>query len=185
MESEFYGAPPSILRLMGNRTAVVEVQYVDYMVARNFLNLVDEWFKGIPKATELKFLHWLQVRSHYIPRLARFFTVIFVGYLVVALIPHFIIQGSTDLQLFARYLGYAMIGTYSAYTFAGWSAAFIESALDNYTELSYLNLTKGDEIEIGKAKRNNIFAIAKGIGGFVLTICVSIFTKIVASMLTS
>ena len=59
MKSEFYGTPPSIFRLMGNRTAVVEIQYVDYMVARNFLNLIDEWFKGIPTATEFKPLHWL------------------------------------------------------------------------------------------------------------------------------
>ena len=184
MESEFYGAPPPIFRLMGNRTAVIEIQYVDYMVARNFLNLIDEWFKGIPTATELKPLHWLQIRSHLIPRVAKFATAIFVALLVLALLPTFIAQGATDLLTFGRFLGYALLGTYAAYTLSGWSATFIENSVDHYTELSYLNLTKGDELEISKAERSNKFAIAKGIGGFILTICVSVATKVVANMLT-
>lgn len=184
MESEFYGTPPSIFRLMGNRTAVIEIQYVDYMVARNFLNLIDEWFKGIPTAPEFKALHWLQGRSHLIPRVARFATAIFVALLAVTLLPTFIAQGTTDLLSFGRFLGYALLGTYIAYTLAGWSATFIESSLDHYTELSYLQLTKGDEIEISKAERSNTFAIVKGIGGFILTICVSVVTKVVANILT-
>lgn len=184
MESEFFGAPPSIFRLMGNRTAIIEIQYVDYMVARNFLNLIDEWFKGIPTAPEFKPLHWLQARSHLVPRLARFATAIFVALLIVTLLPTFIAQGTSDLLSFGRFLGYALLGTYTAYTLAGWSATFIESSLDHYSELSYLQLTKGDEIEISKAERSNTFAIAKGIGGFILTICVSVGTKVVANILT-
>lgn len=183
MKSEFYGAPPPILRLMGNRTAVVEIEYVDYMVARNFLNLVDEWFKGIPTASVGKFLHWFQARSHFIPRIARFATAVFVALLLVALLPHFVVQGNTDLLTFGRFLGYGLIATYVSYTLANWAAGFIETSLDHYSELSFLKLTKGDEIEIEKAERSNKFAIAKGIGGFVLTICVSIATKIVANYL--
>lgn len=184
MESEFYGTPPSIFRLMGNRTAVIEIRYVDYMVARNFLNLIDEWFKGVPTAIEFKPLHWLQARSHLIPRVARFATAVFVALLVVALLPTFIAQGSTDLLSFGRFLGYALIGIYVAYTLSSWTARFIESSLDNYAELSYLQLTKGDELEISRAERSNTYAIAKGIGGFILTICVSIVTKIVVNILT-
>lgn len=185
MESEFYGAPPQIFRLMGNRTAVVEIEYVDYMVARNFLNLVDEWFKGIPTASESKLLHWFQARSHFIPRFARFATAVFVALLLVALLPHFVAQGNTDLLTFGRFLGYGLITTYVSYTLANWAAASIETSLDHYSELSFLKFTKGDEIEIEKAKKSNNFAIARGIGGSVLTICVSIATKIVAHYLVT
>lgn len=66
MDGEFYGPPPQIIRIMGNRTAVVEVEYIDYMVARNLLNIVDEWFKGIPTAGEHKWLNWLRYRSHIV-----------------------------------------------------------------------------------------------------------------------
>lgn len=183
MESEFYGVPPQIFKLMGNRTAVVEIEYVDYMVARNFLNLVDEWFKGIPTATESKLLHWFQARSHFIPRVARFATALFVGLLLVTLLPHFVTQGATDLLLFGRFLGYSLLATYASYTLANWSAGFIETSLDHYSELSFLNLTKGDEIEIARAEKTNKFAIAKGVGGFFMTICVSVATKLVANYL--
>lgn len=183
MRTEFYGAPQTIFRLMGNRTAVIEIKYIDYMVARNFLNLIDEWFKGIPTANVLKPLHWLQARSHLIPRVAEFATVLFVALLIVALLPTFVTKDSTDLLSFGRFLGYALLGTYAAYTLAGWSATFIEDSFDNYTELSYLHLTKGDELEISKARQRNKFAIVKSIGGIFLTICVSIVTKIVVNIL--
>ena len=177
-------APPQIFRLMGNRTAVVEIQYIDYMVARNFLNLIDEWFKGIRTATEFKLLHWFQAKSHLVPKVARFATAVFVAFLVIALLPRFIAQGTTDLLVFGQFMGYAILVTYAAYTLAGWSAAFIENSLDRWTELSYLKLTKGDELEIAKAVKNNRFAVAKGIGGFVLTVCVSLATKIIANILS-
>ena len=74
MQGEFYGPPPQIIRMMGNRTGVVEVEYIDYMVARNLLHVVDEWFKVIPTAVELKWLNWLRYRSHYIPRFSKFLT---------------------------------------------------------------------------------------------------------------
>lgn len=183
MESEFYGVPPQIFRLMGNRTAVVEIEYVDYMVARNFLNLVDEWFKGIPTASENNILHWFQARSHFIPRVARFATAVFVALLLIALLPHFIAQGTSDLLTFGRFLGYSLIAIYASYTLANWSAGFVETSLDHYSELSFLKLTKGDAIEIAKAEKSNKFAIAKGVGGFVLTICVSIATKLIANNL--
>lgn len=183
MESEFYGAPPQIFRLMGNRTAIVAVEYIDYMVARNFLNLIDEWFKGIPTATESKTLHWFQVRSHVIPRVARFATAVIVAFLLVALLPYFVQKGATDLLTFGRFLGYSLVGTYIAYTLANWSAGFIETSLDHYSELSFLKLTKGDEIEIAKAEKSNTFAIVKGVGGLLMTICVSIATKVVVNYL--
>lgn len=185
MESEFYGAPPQIFRLMGNRTGIVEVEYVDYMVARNFLNLIDEWFKVIPTNSESKVLHWFQGRSYLIPRVARFATAVFVGVLLVTLLPNFIEEGSSDLLTFGRFLGYSLIATYISYSLANWSAGLIEASLDKYSELSFLRLTKGDEIEIAKAEKNNKFAIAKGLGGFVLTIFVSIISKLVTNYLVS
>lgn len=183
MEGEFYGAPPQIFRIMGNKTAVIEIEYVDYMVARNFLHLIDEWFKGIPTAPDNKILHWFQMRSHQIPRVSRFITSIFVAFLLINLLPHYVTKESIDLLIFGQFIGYSLIATYTAYTLANWFAGFIESSLDHYSELSYLKLTKGDEIEISAAEKSNNFVIAKGVAGFMLTILVSVISKIIVSYL--
>lgn len=185
MEGEFYGPPPQIIRMMGNRTAVVEVEYIDYMVARNLLNIVDEWFKGIPTAVELKWLNWLRYRSHQIPRLARFFTGVIVGLIVIALLPKYVPSGSTDLLHYGLFSAWAMLGAFTAYRMAGFFATLVEDAIDEWTEVSYVSITKGDDIEISKAQRKNRFAVIKGIVGFLLTILISIATKIIANILTS
>lgn len=181
MESEFYGAPPRIFRLMGNRTAVVEIEYIDYMVARNFLNLIDDWFKVIPADNESKILYWLQARSYLIPRIARFFTVLFVAFLIVNHLPYFIPKGTSDLLIFSYFLCYSLSAAYTAHTLASWSAGFIESSIDNYSELSFIKLTKGDAIEIEKAERTNKSSIVKCVGGLFSTISISVFAKLISN----
>lgn len=185
MEGEFYGPPPQIIRMMGNRTAVVEVEYIDYMVARNLLNIVDEWFKVIPTADEHKWLNWLRYRSHHIPKFAKFITGIVVGLIAIALLPKFIAAGSTDLMAFGLFSSWALLGAFTAYRMAGFFANLIENAIDEWTEVSYVNITKGDEVEISKAQRKNRFAIIKGLVGFVFTISLSVVTKIIANLLTT
>lgn len=185
MEGEFYGSPPQIFRLMGNRTAVVEVEYIDYMVARNLLNIVDEWFKVIPKAIERKWLNWLRYRSHQIPRFARFCTGVIVGLIVITLLPMYVTSGSTDLLAYGLFTAWAMLGVFVAYRMAGFFAALVEDAIDEWTEVSYISITKGDEAEISKAKSKNTNAIIKGIAGFLLTILTTIVSKLIAIMLTS
>ncbi|MDB0543887.1 hypothetical protein LBW62_21865 [Ralstonia solanacearum] len=185
MMSEFYGAPPAILRLMGNRTAVVHVEYVDYLVARNFLNIIDEWFRVIPVASESKVLNWLQIRSHAVPRVSRFLTAMFVGSVLVMVAPNFIKGGSTDLLNMFRFSACGLMVVYAAYMISSWCAGLVEGGLDGYSELSYLKITKGDDREISNASDENKFAFIKGVGGFLLTVCVSIFTKLIVGYLIS
>jgi len=185
MEGEFYGPPPQIIRMMGSRTAVVEVEYIDYMVARNLLNIVDEWFKGIPTADEHKWLNWLRYRSHHIPRMARFFTGVIVGLIIVALLPKFVPNGSTDLLGYGLFSTWAILGAFAAYRMAGFFATLIEDAIDEWTEISYVCVTKGDEVEIAKAQRKNRFSVLKGIAGLIFTTAISVATKIIANLLTA
>ncbi|MBW8307947.1 MAG: hypothetical protein K0M56_00015 [Kaistella sp.] len=184
MQGDFYGPPPQIFRMMGNRTAVVEVEYVDYMVARTLLNVVDEWFKGVPTASELKWLNWLRYRSHHVPRLAKFFTGVIVGLIMIALFPTFIPSGSTDLLKYGLFSAWAMLGAFTAYKLAGFFSVLIENSIDEWTELSYVSITKGDELEIKKAQGKNRFAVTKGVIGFFLTVSISVVTKIISNVLT-
>lgn len=184
MLSDFYGSPPQIFRLMGNRIAVVEVQYIDYLVARNFLNLIDEWFKVLPKARQSKVVTFLQNNSHQIPKLAKFLTAVIVAQITISLLPKFISNELVNLLIFSKFLGYSLLAIYIATTLAGWAAQYIESSIDNYNELSYLKLTSGDSLEIEDAENNNRLSIIKAIIAFLFTIFISVITNIITSYLT-
>jgi hypothetical protein len=184
MLSDFYGPPPQIFRLMGNRIAVVEIEYIDYLVARNFLNLIDEWFKVLPTAKESKIFRFLQSNSHQIPKIARFCTAMIVGFIILKLLPKYVSSELVDLLSFGSFLGYSLLVVYAATTLAGWAAQFIESSVDSYTELSYLKLTNGDEIEIVDATSNNRDSIIKAVLAFLFTIFISVLTNIISNYLT-
>jgi hypothetical protein len=117
--------------------------------------------------------------------LARFFTGVIVGLIIVALLPKFVPSGSTDLLGYGLFSTWAMLGAFAAYRMAGFFATLIEDAIDEWTEVSYVCITKGDGVEIAKAQRKNRFAILKGIAGLVFTIAISLATKIIANLLTA
>ena len=184
MLNDFYGPPPRIFRLMGNRIAVIEIEYIDYLVARNFLNLIDEWFKVLPKAKESKVLSFLQGNSHQIPKVAKFFTAVVVGLITLKLLPKYVLPELSNLLSFGKFVGYSLLVVYSATTLANWAAQFIESSVDDFTELSYLKLTSGDESEIEQAASKNRNSIIKTVLAFLFTIFISVLTNIISNYLT-
>ena len=184
MMSDFYGPPPQIFRLLGNRTAVVEIQFVDYLLARNFLSLIDDWFKVLPKAKEILFLSILQKNSHQIPRLARFITTIVVSFILISLMPKFILPESVDLLIFGKFLALSTLVVYVAANLASFTGQYIESAIDNYNELSYLKLGSGDKTEIEDAKNTNRNSIIKSVLAFIFAIFISVITNVITNYIT-
>jgi hypothetical protein len=158
---------------------------VDYSVARNFLSVIDDWFKTIPRATENKVIKCLQCHSHWIPRIGRFATAIIVTFIVLGILPHFIVQGETNLLILAQFFLWSALGTYVAYTLAGWSTFFAEMAIDSWSEVSYIRLNRGDEIEIAKNQKENRYHLFKGICGGLGIVVVDIVAKLTATFVIS
>jgi hypothetical protein len=173
------------IRLMGENTASVEITYVDYAVARNFLSVIDDWFKTIPRSKENKTMRFLQSYSHWIPRIGRFVTAIIVTLMVMSILPHFITQSETSLLLLAKFLLWSALGTYVAYTLAGWSTFFAEMAIDSWSEVSYIKLNRGDEIEIAKNQKENRHHLLKGVCGGLGVVSVDIVAKLTATFVVS
>ncbi len=181
---EDMGSPftlPRFIRLMGQNTASVEITYVDYSVARNFLSVEDDWFQTIPRATENKVIRLFQSHSHWIPRIGRFGTAIIVTFIVMSILPHFITRGEASLLLLAQFFLWSALDTYVAYTLAGWSTFFAEMAIDSWSEISYIRLNRGDEIEIAKNLKENRYHLLKGVCGGLGMIVVDIVAKLTAT----
>jgi hypothetical protein len=179
MAREFHGAIPAIFKLMGNRVAVVEIEYVDYMLARNFLNIIDGWFGGLKVAKPIPFLDWLQARSHQFPGYFAFFATIISASLLIFALPN-LISETSDLERFVYLAGLGFLIVYTVNFISRQGGIFAENALDRYSELSYLKLTKGDERAIEDAKNENKSSLLRT--GFALL--VPILTSVIAKVLS-
>jgi len=138
----------------------------------------------LPRARESKVFSFLQINSHQIPKIARFCTAIIVGLITLKLLPKYVSSELVDLLSFGSFLGYSLLAVYAASNSAGWVAQFIGSSVDGYTELSYLKLISGDEIEITEPISNNRHSLIKALLAFLFTIFISVLTNIISNYLT-
>jgi hypothetical protein len=173
---------PRFIRLMGRNTGSVEITYADYAVARTFLSAIDDWFKSIPRSIENKVMKSLQSYSHWIPRAGRFATAVIVTLIVIGLLPHFVSAKETSLLNLAQFFLWSALGVFVAYTLAGWSTSFAEMAIESWSEISYIKLNRGDEIEIAKIQKENRGHLIKGLCGGLGMVLVDIIAKLTATI---
>lgn len=188
VERQFHnGMPfnvPKILRIMGQRTSVVTVKYVDYAVARSLLNTVDQWFQTTSQAHTSKIWLFITRRSHYLPLLARYFVGLVVAFLILISIDNFIIENAS-LNQYAKFSFCAFIGLFSAYRLAHHLGSSAEDSLDKWSQLSYLSLTAGDKKLIKSAQQNNKSSIATALFKFSFAILISLIAKIIVGLITT
>jgi hypothetical protein len=120
---------PQIIKVMGVRTAVVDVTYVDYVVARSMLGVVDQWFSSLPVSHQSA--AWKQVikRTHYIPVFLRYFAGLVVSVILYAAVPY-VVTDSSPRAVIARASLVGFIGLFAAYRVAHHLGRSAENSLD-------------------------------------------------------
>lgn len=146
--------PPGFLRFFRAGAIVVEIEYVDYVVARNIMSTVDSWVNEIQISSSGKMLRKFQRYSHWIPRLSGALL------MIISAITAFYLTGSmlevhSGDQMLAKFL----IATFAFVTtslFAGsWLGRLAEWAIDQIQELSYIELNLGDKRLLGDFRSKN------------------------------
>jgi hypothetical protein len=174
-----------MFRVMSSKTVIVDISYVDYAVARTFVSAIDDWFKTVPQSPANATIRFLQSNSHWIPRLTKAITVVFLGALINNLIPHFIAGNEFDLLLFARLALWICVSAFLVYSFVGWSASFAEYSIDGLSELSYIELNKADKAMVKKSIDENKSHLMKAIGGVAGAIIIDCIAKIAECIITT
>lgn len=175
---------PKILRTMGNRTAVVNVKYVDYAVARSLLNTVDQWFDGLSKAETSRAWTHLTKRSHFLPIVSRYIVGGIVAYLIYRSSGHFLPLDASLHQL-AVFGLWTFVGLFAAYRVAHHLGSAAEDSLDRWFQLSYLSLTAGDRNLVREASRANRFNGFAALGKFIGALLVSLVAKIIVALIVA
>lgn len=137
------GPPPAFFRLFQRGTITVEIDYVDYVVARNIQSTLDSWINEIEVLPESKSLVWLQNHSAWAPRAVSFAVFLVAFYAINSISGQ--LPTSTNPRDAARLvifgLPFLWLATQLAKTFGG----MVEERLDNYAPLSYIDLNVGDK----------------------------------------
>lgn len=142
-------------------TADISVEYADYVIARSFVEAMQEWVGGCKKSdSKLKVLQKLQGVSHFIPGVVSFINGVLLTYFFIKNVPVVLNVNSSylDVLQFGILFFASFMLTSKIATFLGGG---IESSIDRYTPLSYLSLNKGDERVIDdykKEKSSNVFS---------------------------
>lgn len=168
-ESE-HGIARQIIRIIASKTGNIEVEYVDYTVARNFMVAIDQWYSSIRKNRSSKIVEYLQDKSLHF----QFFSKVLTSVVVIMVIfynrEHFIQEDSTLDVLFS--IG---LVSFSAVYLSGIIAAKIgsacEQAIDSHQVISGLILNRGDEAALDDFKEANKKSKVKlllSVGGLVL-----------------
>lgn len=174
-----------LLKFMLGTTAHVSIKYVDYLVARNFQDVIDEFIKGLKSSKQNSVLKFIIEKSQWVPTLTKYGMSILFLYLITSTISNYIPPESTDLNYFGIFILTTLFILFCAYRVGFSLGRVVEDSLDEYQDISYICLTRGDENLIEEIINNNKKKIIKGIAAIVLTFCLGIGSSVVANFLTN
>lgn len=174
--------PSGLIRIISRRNSRITVEYVDYTVARNFLDSIDHWFHALNSKKLPVSIQFLQNNSHYIPIIAKYSVGIFSGYLIYQYAPTIVTIGSTDLNnLFISLVG-AFGFIFISHSLAGLFGKIAERSIDMMTELSYISLNRGDEKLIEEFKSKNTKRMIHASIGIAGSFGIGVLSSIIASI---
>jgi hypothetical protein len=166
-----------VLQYLDNNTAEVTIDYADYVIARGFLEAVDEWIQGCKTKSNKKWLETLRRWSHLIPHVMRMCALALTVYFALKSIPVFF-GAPVNAELSARFLVIFSAGMYLILSLAHAGGTMIEYVIDSYPILSYLKLNRGDSKLIDEFEGKRTKLLIKFLwAGLLLPIILGIITS--------
>lgn len=166
--------PNFIYQMMAKNTGNVKINYVDYVVAINFLIAIDLWFQSLPQEKNGFFLSFCKKISHNFPFIFRYLSVSVFLSVCYYYFQNINYDNSRLLGLMISVFGFA-------YVLGGLSSKlgeWMESSVDSIYPLSYVSLNRGDENvvaeHIRRNKRGYLSAFAFCISGLAINIVSSV-----------
>ena len=132
-------------RYFRNCTIFVEIEYVDYVVARNILSTLDSWVNEIHISSKNKVLKIAQRFSHWIPRISS------AALMLLATITSFYIADNVfkspldNSSLLAKFLLVTFAFIAGSSYFGSWVGSIAEWGIDCLQEFSYIEINIGDK----------------------------------------
>ena len=150
-----HGEPRRFFRYMGMYyKGNIQIEYIDYTVARNFLVAIEQWYESIKKNRSSKLVTFLQDYSEHFP---------FIFQIVSCLTLVFSIHSQTEKfishapSLTALFSGLIIAGgaIYAATLISRKMGQLCEYAIDSYQPISFIKINRGDAKAISEFQQSN------------------------------
>tara|TARA_B110001469_G_C9571435_1_gene283345 strand:- start:99 stop:1088 length:990 start_codon:yes stop_codon:yes gene_type:complete len=154
MESQM--APPPFLRFFTAGNIVTEVDFVDYVVARNMQSVIESWVDEIEIESKFGWIEKVQKYTHWIPQVSHFSIVLLFGVTLFQATPTILIDDSKP-ALLAQWLILAGTTLFLSGILARILGRMAESGIDRVMTISSIQLNKGDKKLLENFKKRNIW----------------------------
>lgn len=174
--------PPSFLRFFRAGPVVVEIEYVDYIIARSMMAIIDSWMNEVQISEKRKLLLFIQRNSHWLPRISGALLLMLSSVASYNSAPSVLSANSGD-QLLAQFL-IATFAFVAASMYAGsWLGRLTEGFIDKIQELSYVKLNRGDDRQINEFIKSNKLSMIVATVSFIFITVHAVFCGLFASYL--
>ncbi|NVJ66037.1 MAG: hypothetical protein HWE16_06070 [Gammaproteobacteria bacterium] len=170
-------APPfistAILSGFVTPTARIKVEYSDYVKARHFIAMFDEWIKGCHESIQIPFINILKKYSHMIANIGQLVIVGLLGWFVAQSIEKEMITEESWVKFLIIYLSIF----YLVIKLSQMILRKLELSIDSYMSVSYLKINKGDDKLIKEFEARNKKSLKWSVFGLLGAIGLGIFAN--------
>jgi len=174
--------PSAFFRIFRAGNIVVEVEYIDYVIARNIISTLDSWVAEIEITSEGKLLKFVQKYSHWLSRVAGAGIFVISVFSVLSM-SSLLFGDSVKNEELARFLIIGASFIVGASAIAAWVGRLAESGIDRVRAMSYILMNRGDERLLEAFKKKNILSISKAAISIVAVVLQGILTSTIATYL--
>ncbi|WP_313952799.1 hypothetical protein [Accumulibacter sp.] len=139
----------------------VDIDYVDYVVARNMLSTVDSWVSTVAFTQKNKVLNFLQSKSHLFTDVSSFL-LLMVSLVTCVSIVSSVLSPDNNNQVLAKFLLITSGFVVSSFILGKAFGGILENAVDSLSEVSYIKINVGDKRVIQAVESSNIRSLIKG-----------------------
>jgi len=170
-----HGLSKRIMNIVSSRTAVIEIEYIDYTVARNFMVTIQHWFEALDSTERNKVVEIIQDHTHSIVFSFKYISALFI--LTYFYLNHESwLQSAMSIELIFK-LSILCFG--SVFILSGIAARLgitLARSIENIHPMSYLKLNRGDDKAILCLQKSNKKSIAKVLLSVLFTIGINVFS---------
>jgi hypothetical protein len=179
LESNFHA--DLFMGMFEDRTANLEIKYIDYSVARNLQITIDGWFKGLKCAPSYSWLKPIKRISEDFPLIFRLSSITIYLWTCLSHFSSLLVNKSSDLSE----LYYVAIITFGGVMIVSSISSRLGTALGGSIRriraLSFLKLTRGDDAAQSEFESNNTMSWIKGLASIVGAIVLNLLSSWLAT----
>lgn len=172
--------PIEIVDLIEKDNISINIEYIDYIVAKNYLNYLNDWVDDISdKVNPLD--EQLSKNKYKIANILKLIVLTTSICLVISYIPKYIMETETNMQVLVKYLIYSMLIFYISEKISVFVSYIVKKNLiylNNYSAIIFTTEDKKnyDIYKNSRKRRIRVFAMT-----FVLTIVYGVISSIIAT----